>query len=134
MLRQLRTSSPDVSADLAALLDRSTRMAEGVDDAVAAILADVRARRDAAVAEYTRRFDKREPVDGSYELSPARWDAVTWDNFYWDGTTSSPTYADMTGTANNVQPTFLCGTNYIQPFVISSIIYDYSMRRRLRGM
>src|SRR5215468_8309859 len=64
MLRQLRTSSPDASADLAALLDRSTRMADGVDDAVAAILADVRARRDAAVAEYTRRFDKREPVGG----------------------------------------------------------------------
>ena len=76
MLRQLRTSSPDVSADLAALLDRTTRMAEGVDDAVAAILADVRARRDAAVAEYTRRFDKREPVGGSYELSRARWDAA----------------------------------------------------------
>jgi histidinol dehydrogenase len=76
MLRQLRTSSPDASAGLAALLDRSTRMAEGVDDAVAAILADVRTRRDTAVAEYTRRFDKREPVDGSYELSPARWDAA----------------------------------------------------------
>jgi histidinol dehydrogenase len=80
MLRQLRTSSfdtsGDASADLAALLDRSTRMAEGVDDAVAAILADVRARRDAAVTEYTRRFDKREPVGGSYELSRARWDAA----------------------------------------------------------
>jgi histidinol dehydrogenase len=76
MLRQLRTSSPDASADLAALLDRSTRMAEGVDDAVAAILADVRARRDAAVAEYTRRFDKREPASGSYELPRARWDAA----------------------------------------------------------
>ncbi len=76
MLRQLRTSSPDASADLAALLDRSTRMAAGVDDAVAAILADVRARRDAAVAEYTRRFDKREPASGSYELPRARWDAA----------------------------------------------------------
>jgi histidinol dehydrogenase len=76
MLRQLRTSSPDASAALAALLDRSTRMAEGVDDAVAAILADVRSRRDAAVAEYTRRFDKREPVGGSYELPRGRWDAA----------------------------------------------------------
>jgi histidinol dehydrogenase len=70
MLRQLRSSS-----ELAALLDRTTRMAAGVDDAVAAILADVRARRDAAVADYTRRFDKREPVAGSYELSRERWDA-----------------------------------------------------------
>src|SRR3954462_10818837 len=72
MLRQVRAGSPEV----AALLDRTTRMAEGVDDAVAAILADVRARRDAAVAEYTRRFDKREPVAGSYELPRARWDAA----------------------------------------------------------
>src|SRR5256885_11658255 len=71
MLRQLPARSPEV----AALLDRSTRMAAGVDDAVAAILADVRARRDAAVADYTRRFDKREPTGGSYELSRARWDA-----------------------------------------------------------
>jgi len=71
MLRQLRASS---SAAIA-LLDRSTRMAEGVDAAVAAIIADVRARRDAAVAEYTQRFDKREPVAGSYELSRERWDA-----------------------------------------------------------
>ena len=70
MLRQLH--SP---AEVAALLDRTTRMAEGVDDAVAAILADVRARRDAAVADYTRRFDKRDPVGGSYELARERWDA-----------------------------------------------------------
>jgi histidinol dehydrogenase len=71
MLRQVRAGSREA----AALLDRTTRMAAGVDDAVAAILADVRARRDAAVAEYTRRFDRREPVAGSYELSRERWDA-----------------------------------------------------------
>jgi histidinol dehydrogenase len=71
MLRQLRATSPEV----AALLDRTTRMAEGVDDAVAAIVADVRTRRDEAVAEYTRRFDRREPVGGSYELPRDRWDA-----------------------------------------------------------
>ena len=71
MLRQLDSTSSEV----AALLDRTTRMAEGVDDAVAAILADVRARRDAAVADYTRRFDKRDPVGGTYELSRERWDA-----------------------------------------------------------
>jgi histidinol dehydrogenase len=71
MFRQVRATS----AEAAALLDRSTRMAEGVDDAVAAILADVRARRDDAVADYTRRFDQREPTQGSYELSAERWDA-----------------------------------------------------------
>jgi len=62
------------SLETAALLDRTTRMAEGVDDAVAAIIADVRDRRDAAVADYTRRFDHREPVGGSYELARERWD------------------------------------------------------------
>jgi len=72
MLRQLVPAS----AEVAALLDRSTRMAPGVDDTVAAIVADVRARGDEAVAEYTRRFDRREPVDGSYELPRARWEAA----------------------------------------------------------
>jgi histidinol dehydrogenase len=71
MFRQLRATS----LEAAALLERTTRMAAGVDDAVAAIVADVRERRDVAVAEYTRRFDHREPVDGSYELSRAHWDA-----------------------------------------------------------
>ena len=71
VLRWLVASSPEAEA----LLDRSTRMAAGVDDAVAAIVADVRVRRDAAVAEYMQRFDKRAPIDGTYELSRARWDA-----------------------------------------------------------
>src|SRR5580765_6197087 len=56
-----------------ALLDRSTRFEDGVDDAVAAILRDVRARGDAAVADYTRRFDGRSPP---YELTRARWDGL----------------------------------------------------------
>src|SRR5512144_2006966 len=71
MLRQVKATSPEA----AALLERTTRMAAGVDEAVAAILADVRARRDAAVADYTRRFDHRQPVAGSYELSREHWDA-----------------------------------------------------------
>ena len=66
VLRQFRAGTPEA----AALLDRSTRFADGVDAAVAAILADVRLRGDVAVAEYTRRFDQREPP---YEISRARW-------------------------------------------------------------
>jgi histidinol dehydrogenase len=71
MFRQLRSTSPEAQV----LLERSTRMAEGVDAGVAAILADVRERRDAAVADYTRRFDHREPVGGTYEVGRERWDA-----------------------------------------------------------
>jgi histidinol dehydrogenase len=69
LLRQVRLGSPEV----AALLDRSTRFEDGVDDTVATILRDVRARGDEAVAEYTRRFDQREPP---YEVSRARWDEL----------------------------------------------------------
>src|SRR5215470_7248270 len=52
-------------------------MAGGVDEQVAAILADVRARGDAAVADYTRNFDGREPDDdGGYELPRTRWELL----------------------------------------------------------
>ena len=61
------------SAAAEALLDRTTRFEGGIDEQVAAIVADVRARGDAAVADYTRRFDHRAPdASGSYEVSPAR--------------------------------------------------------------
>lgn len=73
-------------------------------------------------------------VSYTSSFSPALWDAAFWDNFFWDGQTVAPTYADMTGTAQDVQPTITSTTNYIQPFIVSSIIYQYSMRRRLRGM
>lgn len=51
-------------------------MAGTIDAQVAAILDDVRTRRDAAVIDYTRRFDRREPVNGSYEIDRARWAAL----------------------------------------------------------
>ncbi|MEP6866832.1 MAG: histidinol dehydrogenase, partial [Deltaproteobacteria bacterium] len=61
------------TVEATALLDRSTRFEDGVDDAVAKILADVRARGDSAVADYTRKFDRREPP---YEIDRARWDQL----------------------------------------------------------
>ena len=69
MLRQIRAGTPEANA----LLDRSTRFAAGVDDAVAKILDDVRTRGDDAVAQYTRQFDHREPP---YEVTRARWDEL----------------------------------------------------------
>src|SRR5436190_1975571 len=72
VLRQLQAGGPEA----AALLDRTTRMAGDIDAQVAAILDDIRRRGDAAVIEYTRRFDRREPVAGSYEIAPARWDEL----------------------------------------------------------
>ncbi len=72
MLKQLRHGS----AEAAAILDRSTRMAGEIDSQVAAILAEVRIRRDDAVADYTRRFDKREPNEGSYEVTRDQWETI----------------------------------------------------------
>ena len=56
-LRRLDTTQPDFDARLDELLAFETGQDPQVDAAVAAILADVRARGDAAVLDYTRRFD-----------------------------------------------------------------------------
>lgn len=60
------------------------------------------------------------------------WDSFVWDNFIWDGKILSPTDADMTGTAENVQVTIQSGTNYIAAYQVNSTIYHYSARRGLR--
>ncbi len=54
----LSTADPDFEAAFAALLASPREDAEDVDDAVAAIIADVRARGDASLIELTTRFDR----------------------------------------------------------------------------
>jgi histidinol dehydrogenase len=61
---RLDSKSKSFEADFAALLEAKRETEADVDGAVAAILAEVRARGDAAVMDYTRRFDK-------LELTPA---------------------------------------------------------------
>ena len=56
-LRSLDTRDAGFDAELAALLAYEATADERVETAVTTILADVRARGDAAVLEYTRRFD-----------------------------------------------------------------------------
>ena len=60
----LSSRDADFDARFAALLGMKREEAEDVDLAVAAIIADVRARGDAAVLELTARFDR-------LELTPA---------------------------------------------------------------
>jgi histidinol dehydrogenase len=57
---RLSTSAPEFEADLARLRHWSDETDRAVEDAVTAILADVRARGDAALLEYTARFDHLE--------------------------------------------------------------------------
>jgi histidinol dehydrogenase len=55
---RLDTSAKSFAADFTALLSAKRELEVDVDTAVAAILADVRARGDAAMIEYTQRFDR----------------------------------------------------------------------------
>lgn len=56
-LRRLSSGQPDFDARLAELTALESSLDENIERTVAAILADVRARGDAAVLEYTARFD-----------------------------------------------------------------------------
>jgi len=73
-LRRIRLDQPDRDARLAELCRRTTTAAPEVESTVAAIVADVRARGDAAVRDYTERFEQRAPQPGrhrggGYELA-----------------------------------------------------------------
>jgi len=57
-VRRLSSDSADFEAQLAALLHFETDVDTEVDRVAAAILADVRERKDRAVIEYTNRFDR----------------------------------------------------------------------------
>ncbi len=57
-IRRLSTQDKSFDADLKALLAFETAQDDSIDVVVAGILKDVKARGDAAVLEYTNRFDK----------------------------------------------------------------------------
>jgi histidinol dehydrogenase len=55
---RLSTSTAGFAAGFTALVSQARETTETVDQAVAAIIADIRARGDAALLEYTERFDR----------------------------------------------------------------------------
>jgi histidinol dehydrogenase len=61
----LTTSDPDFETRFAALLTMKREDSPDVDDAVAGIIADVRARGDSAVIELTSRFDRLDLTPGT---------------------------------------------------------------------
>ena len=70
-IARLATTDPDFDARLKALTAFDTTFDQKVEDDVAAILAGVSARGDAAVLEYTERFDRIKVARvGDLELSP----------------------------------------------------------------
>ncbi len=71
-LRRLDSAAPGFDAQLAALIAFETAQDPAIDATVAAIVADVRARGDAALLEYTARFDRLSAASvASLELAPA---------------------------------------------------------------
>lgn len=64
-MKRLDTSADDFEAAFAALLDDARETTSRVDAAVAGIIADVRARGDAALIELTARFDRWTPRDAT---------------------------------------------------------------------
>lgn len=70
----LNTAEPDFDARFAALLGQKREDSPDVDDTVAAIIADVRARGDAAVLDLTARFDKLTLTPATMAFSQAEID------------------------------------------------------------
>jgi len=72
MILELDSSAPDFDADLAARLAFAPEADAAIEHTVAAILADVRSRGDAALLDYTRRFYRVEVATAAgLELDPA---------------------------------------------------------------
>jgi histidinol dehydrogenase len=69
--RRLTSTAPDFAAGFAALRDGARGLLEDVEATVAGIIADVRARGDAAVADHTRRFDRLDLPPGAHRLPHA---------------------------------------------------------------
>ncbi|GAW33788.1 histidinol dehydrogenase [Roseovarius sp. A-2] len=72
----LDATAPDFEARFAALLSAKREDSPDVDDTVAAIIADVRTRGDAAVIELTARFDRLELSPQTLRFSPAELAAL----------------------------------------------------------
>jgi histidinol dehydrogenase len=75
-MHRLNTTDPGFAAAFAALLGQARETAESVDAAVAAIIADVRARGDAALLDYTARFDRLALTADRLGVSAAEIDAA----------------------------------------------------------
>lgn len=76
-IRQLATTAPDFEAEFQRVLHWAAQTDHAIETRVAEILADVRSRGDAAVLEYTARFDGLNAASvAALELSPAELQAA----------------------------------------------------------
>jgi histidinol dehydrogenase len=76
MIRFLRFNDPEFDQIFAEIVARGEEVSNEVETAVKAIIADVRARGDAAVCDYTARFDRLQLTAATMEVSAAEIDAA----------------------------------------------------------
>jgi histidinol dehydrogenase len=79
MPRRLDSRAPGFAAEFSALLEDKRETAADVDAAVAAIIAEVRARGDAALIELTQKFDRVSLTSGTLRVSAAEIEAAGQD-------------------------------------------------------
>jgi histidinol dehydrogenase len=65
-IRRLSTQSPDFAAELKNLLALEAEQDAGIERTVVEILADIRQRGDAALLDYTRKFDRLDVHDAHH--------------------------------------------------------------------
>src|SRR5215475_130289 len=75
MARRLNASEASFDADFQKLLFAKRETEEDVAQAVRGIIADVRARGDAALVELTNKFDRANVTVATLRLTPAEIDA-----------------------------------------------------------
>ena len=76
-MKRLSTADPGFEAEFTALLDTTRETTERVDAAVSSIIADVRARGDAALVDYTSRFDRLTLTPAQLRIGQTEIDAAT---------------------------------------------------------
>ncbi len=76
-MKRLNTADQDFEGAFAALLDEARETTSRVDAAVAEIIAAIRARGDAALIDFTARFDRWTPADAAaLRVTPAEIEAA----------------------------------------------------------
>ena len=73
---RLNSGDPGFAAAFSAVVDATRETPADVDATVAEIIADIRRRGDAALAELTRRFDRFDPEVSGFAISAAEVDAA----------------------------------------------------------
>jgi histidinol dehydrogenase len=76
-MRRLSTTDPGFAGDFGALLAQARETTEIVGTQVAAIIADIRARGDAALCDYTSRFDRVQMTPDRLRVTAAEIAAAT---------------------------------------------------------